>query len=172
MNSGGPGSTNKITTANSTPGSTSASMTQASYANGQYSFTVSGTSGGQYVVQASTNMLNWVSLQTNTAPFQFVDPNASQFKQRFYRTLGLTNSAASNLIASLTIASTTTASLTQASYANGQYSFTVTGTSGLQYIVEASTNMVNWVPVATNFSPFQFVDPNAGQFQQRFYRAF
>lgn len=52
---------------------------------GQFSFTVSGTPGQMYVVQASTNLLDWVSVLTNTAPFVFVDSNAAGFNQRFYR---------------------------------------------------------------------------------------
>jgi hypothetical protein len=39
------------------------------------------------VVQASTNLINWVPLQTNTAPFTFVDANAGNFRQRFYRSI-------------------------------------------------------------------------------------
>jgi hypothetical protein len=53
--------------------------------HGQFALTVNGTTGYTYVVQASTDMVNWTSVQTNTAPFTFVDTNASQFKQRFYR---------------------------------------------------------------------------------------
>lgn len=52
---------------------------------GQFTFTVSGTTGQTYVVQASTNLLNWVSVLSNTAPFVFVDSNAAGFNQRFYR---------------------------------------------------------------------------------------
>jgi hypothetical protein len=56
---------------------------------GQFGFTVSGVAGTQYVVQASTDLVNWVSLQTNSAPFNFVDTGAGGFQQRFYRTLSL-----------------------------------------------------------------------------------
>lgn len=52
----------------------------------QFSFTVSGATNSQYVVQASTDMVNWVSIQTNTAPFTFVDTNAASFRQRYFRT--------------------------------------------------------------------------------------
>ena len=52
---------------------------------GQFSFTVSGDAGQQYVVQASTNLLDWDSLQTNAAPFLFTDSDAAGFNQRFYR---------------------------------------------------------------------------------------
>jgi hypothetical protein len=30
------------------------------------------------------NLVSWASVLTNTAPFMFVDTNASQFKQRLY----------------------------------------------------------------------------------------
>jgi hypothetical protein len=43
----------------------------------------------EYIVQASSDLVNWTAVQTNTAPFTFVDPNASQFSQRFYRTLDI-----------------------------------------------------------------------------------
>jgi hypothetical protein len=58
---------------------------------GRFGFTVAGASGSQYIVQASTDLVNWVSLQTNISPFNFVDSNASQFKHRFYRTAYLSN---------------------------------------------------------------------------------
>jgi hypothetical protein len=35
------------------------------------------------------NLVSWASVLTNTAPFMFVDTNASQFKQRFYRSFHL-----------------------------------------------------------------------------------
>jgi hypothetical protein len=72
-------------TATTSPGR--AAMTAPHASAGQFSFTVSGTAGSQYVVQASTNLVNWVSLQTNTSPFNFVDANAHQFTRRFYRAL-------------------------------------------------------------------------------------
>ena len=58
---------------------------------GQFSFTISGGYGYQYVVQASTNLMNWINLQTNMAPFNFVDSNAGQFSHRFYRTVYIPN---------------------------------------------------------------------------------
>ena len=56
---------------------------------GQFNVAVAGVSGFQYAVQASTNLTSWVSLQTNTAPFNFTDTNAGKFKQRYYRTVYL-----------------------------------------------------------------------------------
>ena len=147
-----------------------ATLTQAAYANGQYSVKVAGLTGSQYVVQASTNLVDWVPLETNAAPFTFVDPNAGQFKARFYRTVALINSSIAST-ASLTVSANTAPTFSRAAYANGHYSFIVAGTTGYQYIVQASTNLVDWVPLQTNAAPFSFVDPNASQFKQRFYRA-
>jgi hypothetical protein len=63
------------------------SFTLASFMNNQFQFTLTGTSGSNYVVQASTNLAagNWISLQTNAAPFVFVESNVNSFPQRFYR---------------------------------------------------------------------------------------
>lgn len=60
-------------------------ISQAVSANGQFSFNVAGVAGSQYVIQASTDLVNWVTLQTNTSPFSFVDANAGAFPNRFYR---------------------------------------------------------------------------------------
>jgi len=63
-----------------------ATLAPSVQAGGSFSFTVSGSPGRAYVVQASSNLQDWISLATNTAPFVFVDPAAAQFSQRFYRT--------------------------------------------------------------------------------------
>ncbi|HEY1663746.1 MAG TPA: fibronectin type III domain-containing protein [Verrucomicrobiae bacterium] len=70
-----------------------ASLATPAVPAGQFAVAVSGVPGYQYVVQASTDMKNWVSLQTNQAPFNFVDSNAGQYAQRFYRTEYLSNSS-------------------------------------------------------------------------------
>jgi hypothetical protein len=65
----------------------------------------------------------------------------------------------------------TPATLAPATCAKGQFALTVSGSTGMEYIVEASTNLVNWIPVWTNTAPCTYVDVNAGQFNQRFYRS-
>jgi hypothetical protein len=50
-------------------------------------FQVAGVPGFNYAVQESTNLIDWVSLLTNTAPFSFTDTNAASLPQQFYRTL-------------------------------------------------------------------------------------
>ena len=50
----------------STP--TPSSLSGASINNGQFSFSYTADAGISYVVQSSTNLLDWVSLTTNVAP--------------------------------------------------------------------------------------------------------
>ncbi len=69
-----------------------ATLGSPSYAtNNQFQFTVTGTAGTNYIVQGATNLAttNWLALFTNTAPFNFVETNASVFPQRFYRAVFL-----------------------------------------------------------------------------------
>jgi Fibronectin type III domain len=60
-----------------------------SVSGGNFSFTVASTTGDSSAVEVSVDMINWVRIQTNTAPFTFVDTNSSQFSCRFYRTVKL-----------------------------------------------------------------------------------
>jgi len=85
--SGNTSPTNSNTVNLVVPPGAPATLDSAAYANGQYAFVVSGASGYKYMVQSSTDLVNWVSLQTNTAPFTFTDTNAGQFSQRFYRSI-------------------------------------------------------------------------------------
>jgi len=64
-------------------------LASAEFANGQYSLTVLGSTNAQYVVQASTDLVKWVSVQTNTPPFTFTDTEAGQYNHRFYRAVSV-----------------------------------------------------------------------------------
>jgi hypothetical protein len=64
-----------------------ATLAMAAHPAGQFDLSVSGVPGYRYEVQASTNLVDWVPVQTNTAPFLFIDSDAGKFKQRFYRSL-------------------------------------------------------------------------------------
>jgi hypothetical protein len=55
--------------------------------NGQFRLDVAGLPGYSYVVQASTDLVRWLPLQTNPAPFVLIDPNAASYRARFYRTI-------------------------------------------------------------------------------------
>jgi hypothetical protein len=220
--------------------------------NGHFALNITGRPGYQYVVQASTNLVNWTSINTNTSPFDFVDLDSGLFNQRFYRayllpaeaihapptnlppaitSLLATNAATpgqnlnfsvsatgsgpltyqwlfngSNIVSAtnsilslnsvtliqagtyfvvvtnnfgsatsapvnLTI-SLAVAVLTPVVPVNGQFALSIIGQPGYQYVVQASTNLVNWISIATNISPFNFVDADTSRFAQRFYRTY
>jgi len=57
-------------------------------ANGAFGFSVSGAPGLTYEIDASSNLLNWLSVTSlipTSSPFQFSDPAATNVPQTFYR---------------------------------------------------------------------------------------
>jgi hypothetical protein len=61
-----------------------ATLTPLTSAAGSFVFNVTGVPGGQYVVQASTDLKNWTTVQTNVAPFTFQDTTQGS-DRKFYR---------------------------------------------------------------------------------------
>jgi hypothetical protein len=53
----------------------------------------------------------------------------------------------------------------------GQFKLDFAGSPGRRYAIEASTNLVNWTPVATDFFPFTLQDSNPVVVPQKFFRA-
>ena len=82
-NSAGTASTSAFVSVMATP---AAILTMLPQPGGQFGFQVSGVDGYKYVVQASSDLNNWVSVTTNTSPFIFIDTNAGNYGGRFYRT--------------------------------------------------------------------------------------
>jgi len=85
--SGNTSHTNSSTINLAVPPPAFATLGPATYGNDRYTFLVSGAVGYKYRVQASTDLVSWVSLQTNITPFTFVETNAGRFNQRFYRSI-------------------------------------------------------------------------------------
>ncbi len=66
-------------------------FTSTQYTNNTFQLKFAGISGSNYVLQASTNLINWIPISTNLATanqFDLFDPNASTFPYRFYRVIG------------------------------------------------------------------------------------
>jgi uncharacterized repeat protein (TIGR01451 family) len=53
--------------------------------NGGFQFTVTANPGVTNIVQASTNLLGWVSIYTNVGSFIYTNMDSTNFPQRFYR---------------------------------------------------------------------------------------
>ncbi len=54
---------------------------------------------------------------------------------------------------------------------SGQFQLTVSGVTKLRYLVQVSTNLVNWNNISVGYSPFAFTDLNVNVYPQRYFRA-
>jgi hypothetical protein len=145
---------------------TNAGLSSAASTSSGFNFSVKGTAASPYVVVASTNLTDWVAVATNASPFVFTDSNATNYSRRFYKAI-----LASAYVPQVAPAPPTVPALSASCYGGARFSFNLTGTPGAFYVVEVSTDLVNWVPVLTNVAPFNFVDSNAVKFSRRFYQA-
>lgn len=57
--------------------------------------------------------------------------------------------------------------------AGGRHGFqlSITNDSGSSVVIQASTNLITWLPVFTNVAPFTFTNLDSTNYPQRFYRA-
>jgi pectate lyase len=58
-------------------------------------------------------------------------------------------------------------------YDHGMFSMSINGDAGHDYVIEASTNLTDWIAIFTNIGPnmpFVWSDANAGSFNRRYYR--
>jgi hypothetical protein len=64
-------------------------LSATAFSPSQFQFTVTGTAGSNYIIQAATDLStsNWISLKTNSSPFTFTDTNSPNSPTRFYRAL-------------------------------------------------------------------------------------
>jgi hypothetical protein len=65
-------------------------FTSQGFSNNVFRLSFTGATGSNYVLQASTNLIDWTPLSTNTAItnlFDMYDSNATNFPRRFYRVL-------------------------------------------------------------------------------------
>jgi pectate lyase len=68
-------------------GSSLPQVSALTFGNGTFGLAVDAGSGGEFIIQASTNLINWADIYTNfsPAPFVWTDSNAADFGLRFYR---------------------------------------------------------------------------------------
>lgn len=67
---------------------TAPSLVSPALTNGAFQLVINGDVGPDYVVQCSSNLVDWITLYSNTPPtmpFLFIDPAATNYDQRFYR---------------------------------------------------------------------------------------
>jgi uncharacterized repeat protein (TIGR01451 family) len=134
--------------------------------DGQFQFAVNGGIPGQsYVLLASTNLVNWVPisgfLYTNP-PVNIYDPQAANYRQRFYRIGPLDLAPAMKLSVNPTDP-----------FNSNQFNAMLYALPGLNLQIQASTNLLTWYPVTniigTN-SPIYFSAPAPANLPRQFYR--
>jgi len=88
-------------------------------------------------------------------------------------TVVATNSSGSmtSVVAHLEVYSTQRALLSDFGYLTNTYHSVVSGITGANYVVEASTNLINWSPIQTNQTTFTNYDRSVTNYPYRFYRA-
>jgi uncharacterized delta-60 repeat protein len=134
----------------------------------RFGFNLSSPPGQTVVVDATTNFISWTPIQTNVTTgsglVSFNDPQWSLFPRRFYR--------ARVFNGVLPPPSIPTAG-NGLGFQAGAFGFNVAGIGGQTAVIQASTNLVNWIPLATNIlgnGPLHFSDPASTNFTKRFYR--
>jgi hypothetical protein len=117
----------------------------------QHSNQMTFTWSGPWALQTSTNVNGpYADLSGAASPFTNI---IGTEPKRFFR-----------------LRSSATNSISPVSFAGGQFSLGGTGVPGYNYVIEASTNLANWIAIATNPVPFQFTDIYASNYPARFYR--
>jgi hypothetical protein len=130
--------------------------------NGQASCVVMGNPGQNYVLQASTNLMDWTGLMTNVVSAKYwdecVDANAFQHPRRFYRAVPwVPFHLRSQIIRT-----------------NGSWQVRLLADAFGSSVLEATEDLVHWQPLHTNATPglpLDFLDRQASNHSWRFYRA-
>jgi uncharacterized protein (TIGR03790 family) len=130
--------------------------------NGTFRLHVDPADTTPYRIEASTNLVDWILLADDLAgPLDFSDPAAAGIPARFYRFAAGPRAEVRPTIAGLGFDRP------------GSFKVHVENAGAATCLIEASTNLLQWTPVATNAAPggFDFSDFNARNFTARFYRA-
>lgn len=115
-----------------------------------------------YSIEASTNLTDWLPIADDlTGPLDFIDSGAAALPARFYR-LGAAGSPGPGA-----------PHITALGWsASGEFQLHVQNAGRGGCRIEASTDLLHWVPLTTSLSSaFDFADVSAAQFPARFYRA-
>ncbi len=125
--------------------------------DGTVSLLFNANTNATYIIQATTNFINWVNLGTNIAAQNFVtlvDADAAKMPSRFYRAvpqLGI--------------------GITQVK--NGTAGLKITGGYGTTFMIQTSTNLSTWQNLTTNIiglGALIWSDATAGKSPRKFYR--
>jgi uncharacterized protein (TIGR03790 family) len=130
--------------------------------DGNFGLHLQTPAGTPSLVQASTDLVSWITIYTNLAggPLDIVDAAARTYPKRFYRVVEAVPDSRPQL--------------TPLGFTSGAgFSLHVSTSSPLPYAIQSSTNLADWTFIYTNLSggAADFTDPQATKTARCFYRA-
>lgn len=139
-----------------------------SSANGSMMLHLTGPPSHTYEIEATGDFTTWTVIGTVTlnagGALDFIDPDAANFPQRFYRTRDSQSNPQSLPPPQLQIHRAP----------DGQIMLSATGPAGHTYDIEATEDFMTWTVIGTATlgvgGSMDFTDTNAPNFSQRFYR--
>lgn len=134
--------------------------------DGTFQLGIAGQTGQSFVLQASSDLLNWENLATDTvlgSLTQVMDVDAKTYPHRFYRAVSLDSLLARQPLLIRSFAKSP----------GSTFGLKLQGNPGEGYLLEASTNLLDWTPVRSGIfygSSSEWSDPDSLLFPTRFYR--
>jgi hypothetical protein len=112
---------------------------------------------------------------TRTGAYSYTPIFQAQFggpyELTFIASDGINPSVTNNMTIVVIAAAPNPITLTNYAYANGQFSFAKSGLEMAPFEIQASTNLIDWVPIATNYcGTCPFTDSFVSNSSHRFYR--
>ena len=131
--------------------------------NGMLHLVLYGAPGETFVIQASSDLVEWISMTTNKIPVgglvSITDSTASGQLARYFRAVPWTPPS----------------QLTGITLINGVLHFVLNGTAGDSYVIQTSSDLLNWSSISTNTIPvggsLAMVDSTASSQNPRYLRA-
>ncbi len=109
------------------------------------------SSGTVTNVQFFTNGISFKSVLT--APFSVTAGNLAAGAYALKAVATAAGISATSTVVNVSVVNPVVVNLSGAALASSQFKFNYTANAGLSYVVESSSNLFNWVPLATNVAP-------------------
>jgi len=158
--------TNRLPTINSSPASRTNDVGTST------TFTVTATGQGTLFYQWQKNGFQILNATNSSFTLNSItNADAAGYRCRVWNFVGHRLSAT----ATLSVPTTNPPAISEATFADGTFVLQVAGDVGPNYVIQGSTNLVNWESVYTTnpaVMPFNWIDATATNFPARFFRVY